>query len=91
MKFRTALAAAALVVAFSSPAFAFGCPGRVAQIDKALAAGPDLGDEQIAEVKSLRDEGATLHAAGKHSKSMDTLAKALEILKAKKKSSGYTY
>ncbi len=27
---------------------ALGSPGRVAKIDKPLAAGPDLGDEQIA-------------------------------------------
>lgn len=91
MRHSTAILAAALVVAFSSSAFAFGCPGRVANIDKALAAGPELSDEQIAEVKSLRDEGEKLHKTGKHSQSMDTLAKALEILKAKKETSGSTY
>lgn len=43
---------------------ALGSPGRVARIDKALAAGPYLGDEQVAEVKRLRDEGERLHKTG---------------------------
>ena len=43
---------------------ALGSPGRVAKIDKALAAGPDLSDEQVAEVKRLRDEGERLHKTG---------------------------
>ncbi len=59
---------------------ALGSPGRVAKIDKALAAGPDLGDEPVAEVKRLRDEGERLYKTGGHSQSMDTLAKAMEIL-----------
>jgi hypothetical protein len=70
---------------------ALGSPGRVAKIDKALTAGPDLSDEQIAEVKTLRDKGESLHNAGKHGKAVATLAQALDILKAKKKSSGYRY
>ena len=91
MNIRMFAIAAALVVAFSSPAFAFGCPGRMAQIDKALAAGPNLSAEQITEVKALRDEGESLHRSGKHRKAMNTLAKALDMLKLKKKSSGYSY
>ncbi len=43
---------------------ALGSPGRVAKIDKALAAGPGLSDEQVAEVKRLRDEGERLHKTG---------------------------
>ena len=70
---------------------ALGSPGRVAKIDKALAAGPDLSDEQVAEVKTLRDKGESLHNADKHDKAVATLAQALDILKAKKKSSGYRY
>ncbi len=46
---------------------ALGSPGRVARIDKALAAGPYLSDEQVAEVKRLRDEGERLHKTGGHS------------------------
>ena len=40
-----------------------GSPGRVAKIDKALAAGPDLSDEQVSEVKTLRDKGVLGTAA----------------------------
>ncbi len=42
-------------------------PERVAKIDKALAAGPDLSDEQVAEVKRLHDEGERFHKTGRHS------------------------
>ena len=72
MKLRTFAVAAALVL-FSAPALAFHCPSDIAKIDKALAAGPDLRDEQVAEVKRLRDEGERLHETGGHSQSMDTL------------------
>ncbi len=72
MKLRTFAVAAALVL-FSAPALAFHCPSDIAKIDKALAAGPDLSDEQVAEVKRLRDEGERLHETGGHSQSMDTL------------------
>ena len=50
---------------------ALGSPGRVAKIDQALAAGPGLSDEQVAEVERLRDEGERLHKTGGHSQSMD--------------------
>ena len=43
---------------------ALGSPGRVAKIDKALAASPELSDEPVAEVKRLRDEGERLHKTG---------------------------
>lgn len=52
---------------------ALGSPGRVAKIDKALTASPDLSDEQVAEVERLRDEGERLHETGGHIQSMDTL------------------
>ena len=53
---------------------ALGSPGRMARTDKALAAGPSLGDERVAEVKRLRDEGERLNKTGGHSQSMDTLS-----------------
>ncbi len=59
-------------------------PGRVAKIDKALAAGPDRSDEQAAAGKRLRDEGERLQKTGGHSQSMDSLAKAMEILRRTK-------
>ncbi|MEE9205917.1 MAG: hypothetical protein V3U50_02935 [Acidimicrobiia bacterium] len=84
-------AIAAVLALLSTPAFAYHCTKDIAQIDKALAAGPDLSTEQIAEVEAWRDEGESLHRSGKHRKAVNTLAKALDMLKLKKKSSGYTY
>lgn len=74
------LLAAVLVLGPIAPAFAFHCPKDMAQIDAALAANPQLSAEQMAEVKKLRAEGEALHKAGKHQDSVDTLAKAMEIL-----------
>jgi hypothetical protein len=34
----------------------------------------------MTEVKKLRAEGETLHKAGKHQESVDTLAKAMKLL-----------
>lgn len=79
---KTTLLAATLLTAFALPAFAFHCPADMKKIDAALAAGPDLSEEQLAEVKKLRAEGEELHKAGNHQASVDTLAKAMEILGA---------
>ncbi|HEX5804223.1 MAG TPA: hypothetical protein VFY24_14450 [Azospira sp.] len=64
----------------STSAFAFHCPADMKKIDDALAKNPALSAEQTAEVKKLRMEGETLHKAGKHQESVDTLGKALKIL-----------
>lgn len=60
---------------------AFHCPADMKKIDEVLAKNPTLTAEQMAEVKKLRAEGETLHKAGKHQESVDTLAKAMKILK----------
>jgi len=73
---------AALVLA-SSAAFAFHCPADMRKIDEALAKNPQLSSEQMAEVKKYRAEGETLHKAGKHQESVDTLARAMKILNIK--------
>ncbi|MDX7799633.1 hypothetical protein SJS42_13405 [Aeromonas caviae] len=65
---------------FCGSALAFHCPMDMKKIDDALAAGPALSAEQLAEVKQLRADGETLHNAGKHQESVDTLAKAMAIL-----------
>ncbi|MGY3892682.1 hypothetical protein [Aeromonas enterica] len=65
---------------FAGSALAFHCPADMKKIDDALAAGPALSAEQLAEVKKLRAEGETLHKAGKHQESVDTLAKAMTML-----------
>jgi hypothetical protein len=64
----------------STSAFAFHCPMDMKKIDDALARNPALSAEQMAEVKKYRMEGESLHKAGKHQESIDTLAKAMKIL-----------
>ena len=76
----------ALVVALalaSSAAFAFHCPDDMKKIDEALAKNPQLSSQQMAEVKKYRAEGESLHKAGKHQESVDTLARAMKILNIK--------
>ena len=67
----------------SSAAFAFHCPADMRKIDEAMAKNPQLTPEQTAEVKKYRAEGESLHKAGKHQESVDTLAKAMKILNIK--------
>jgi hypothetical protein len=81
MKTRVFLAAAAML--FSTAAFAFHCPADMKKIDEAMAKNPKLTAEQTADVKKYRAEGETLHKAGKHQESIDTLAKAMKILDIK--------
>jgi hypothetical protein len=64
----------------STSALAFHCPTDMKKIDEALAKNPKLTVEQMSEVKNLRAEGETLHKAGKHQESVDTLSKAMKIL-----------
>ena len=64
----------------ASNAFAFHSPKEMKNIDDALAAKPNITAEQLAQVKSLRAEGETLHKQGKHQESLDTLGKAEKIL-----------
>lgn len=71
---------ATVLVAIAGPALAFHCPRDMAAIDAALAKNPDLTAEQKTEVTKLRAEGEELHNSGKHQESVDTLAKAMEIL-----------
>lgn len=78
MKASKLIVAASLALA-SSTAFAFHCPKDMKQIDAAMSKAK-LSDAQMAEVKKYRAEGETLHKAGKHQESVDTLAKAMKIL-----------
>ena len=64
----------------STQAFAFHCPMDMKKIDEALAKSPSLSAAQMSEVKKLRAEGETLHKAGKHQESVDTLGKAMKML-----------
>jgi hypothetical protein len=81
MKLRTTVAVALL--ALSGSAFAFHCPADMKKIDEAMAKQPKLTAAQMSEVKKYRAEGETLHKAGKHQESVDTLAKAMKILNVK--------
>jgi hypothetical protein len=76
---RILLAAVALSF-LATPAFAMHCPKDMAKIDAALAANPQISAEQLAEVQALRAQGEEYHKAGQHQESVDTLAKAMEIL-----------
>jgi hypothetical protein len=82
MKIRSILIAASLALA-SSSAFAFHCPKDMKAIDDAMAKNPKLSAAQMSDVKKFRAEGETLHKAGKHQESVDTLAKAMKILDIK--------
>lgn len=78
---KKSLVAGLFAMAFSGAALAFHCPAEMKKIDEALAKNPQLSAEQMAEVKKLRAEGESLHTAGKHQESLDTLEKAKKILK----------
>ncbi len=82
MKIRNIVIAASLALA-SNAAFAFHCPADMKKIDAALAKNPKLSAAQMSEVKKYRAEGESLHNAGKHQESVDTLAKAMKILNIK--------
>ena len=71
---------AAALLALAAPVFAGHCPKDVKAIDQALAAGTDLSQEELDEVKALRDEGEALHESGKHAESVETLHEAMDIL-----------
>ncbi len=78
-----ASALAATLILASGTALAFHCPADMKKIDEAMSKNPKLSAEQMAEVKKYRAEGETLHKAGKHQASVDTLAKAMKILNVK--------
>ena len=64
----------------SASAFAMHCPADMKKIDEALSKHPTLSEAQMSEVKKLRADGESLHKAGKHQESVDTLGKAMKIL-----------
>src|SRR5882672_9565604 len=80
MKIRQWVLAVSLALA-SSMALAFHCPKDMKAIDDAMAKNPKLSAAEMEEVKKDRAEGEALHKAGKHQESVDTLAKAMKILK----------
>ena len=79
MKLRSIVVALSLALA-SSGAFAFHCPKEMKAIDDVLAKNPKLSEAQMTDVKKFRAEGESMHKAGKHQDSLDTLEKAKKIL-----------
>ena len=77
---RTLAIGAAMLMA-AGTALAFHCPSDMKKIDEALAKKPKLTEAEAKEVTKLRADGEALHKAGKHQESVDTLAKAMKILK----------
>lgn len=77
---RISVLAAALLFA-SGTALAFHCPKDMKAIDDALAKNPKLSAAEMTEVKKLRADGETFHKAGKHQEAVDSLGKAMKILK----------
>jgi hypothetical protein len=74
------LALAAVVgVLVAAPAFANQCPMDMSKIDEAMKTA-ELSETDHAEVMKLRAEGEALHNAGDHAKSVETLAKAKQML-----------
>lgn len=75
-----ALAVTLLATVLAAPALGGGCPGKMAEIDQRLAAGPTLDAETLEEVMALRAEGEAMHQQGQHGASMAALEEALAIL-----------
>jgi hypothetical protein len=72
--------AALLSVGLAGPALASQCPLDMKAIDQALAQSPEISAAELEQVKALRAEGEKLHKGGQHAASVETLAKAKQIL-----------
>ena len=77
---RTFAFAAAILFA-SASALAFHCPKDMKAIDDAMAKNPKLSQADATAVKKYREDGEAFHKAGKHQESVDSLGKAMKILK----------
>ncbi|MBQ4808701.1 hypothetical protein J4717_14585 [Phaeobacter sp. HS012] len=74
------LTLAAAITLLAAPLLAGQCLADIAAIDAALAAGTELSEADLATVQELRDEGQSLHDAGDHDASVETLAEAKAML-----------
>ena len=77
---KRSFALAVAMIFASGTALAFHCPKDMKEIDDALAKKPMMSEAKMKEVTKLRADGETLHKAGKHQESVDTLAKAKVML-----------
>lgn len=76
----SALIAATVLSLAAGVASANHCPMDMKAIDAALAKNPSLSAADMDMVRKLRAEGETLHKAGKHAESVETLGKAMKLL-----------
>ena len=72
---RISLIIAALVFGFVTPAFATNCPNDIKAIQTAQKTAT-LNPEDKTKVEKWLKNGEEQHKAGKHKKSLETLAKA---------------
>ena len=70
----------ALAVALPCVVYAHDCPNLMAEIDAALAKKPQIDAQTMSEIRALRIDGESLHAAGEHDESMEALNEALALL-----------
>lgn len=77
------LFAALVLMAFMAPAWAHMCPSLMSDIDQALeddAKVSQLSEEELQQVRDLREQGEQYHNDGDHDQSEETLNEAKEIL-----------
>ncbi|MDM8348189.1 hypothetical protein P8H27_04685 [Pseudomonas sp. sp1636] len=76
------LTAFVITALFSTSLWAMHCPADMAKIDAMLQSHPPSDAAVLAQVQKLRAEGEELHKAGNHSKSVQVLGEALQLLEA---------
>jgi len=81
MRTRSALFAAAFVALLAPPALAYQCEGSITLLDQKMPE-QELSQEQMAELRRLRDEGQRLHEQGQHEAAMEALERAEMMLVA---------
>jgi hypothetical protein len=63
------------VAVLAPPALAYQCEAFITLLDQKMA-DQELSEEQMAELRRLRDEGQRLHEQGRHEASMEALERA---------------
>ncbi len=76
------LAAFLTTALLSTSLWAMHCPADMAKIDAMLSSNPPSDAAVLAQVQKLRAEGEELHKSGNHSKSVEVLGKAQQLLEA---------
>lgn len=77
------LFAVGILMAFIAPAWAHMCPSLMAEIDQALDNEDkvsQLSEDELAQVRTLREQGEQYHNDGEHDQSVEALNEAKEIL-----------